>query len=187
MVCRPEKVFFCRAVFGWPTITSCSIETLKHASNRFFPKWCIPSPTVPLNSQPRHVIRLHIPRRIAGLVTSYGVSGERIDTIARGNILKGAKPANLPVQQATKFELVIKTARRLASRSRSPRELHFRSCCDAQSESARGHERRIRANALADPAGGQDGFRVGPRAASRAAKRYSETFATRPDMEPRPR
>jgi hypothetical protein len=58
--------------------------------------------------------------------------------------------------------------------------------------SARGHERRIRANApaagrprTADPAGGQGGFRLGPRAAARAAKKVAGGWSPG-EMQPVP-
>ena len=69
----------------------------------------------------RHALPAIFPRdefALAGALMSYGSSlgyGFRQVGIYTGRILKGAKPADLPVQQATKIDLVInlKTAKAL--------------------------------------------------------------------------
>jgi putative ABC transport system substrate-binding protein len=69
----------------------------------------------------RHAIPTIFWRRdfaVAGALASYGTDtaeGFRLAAIYAGRILKGAKPADLPVQQSTKFQLIInlKTAKAL--------------------------------------------------------------------------
>jgi putative tryptophan/tyrosine transport system substrate-binding protein len=69
----------------------------------------------------RHAVPAAYDRDIVpavGGLMSYGTNdgeGERITGSYAGRILKGAKPAELPVMQATKFEFVInlKTAKAL--------------------------------------------------------------------------
>jgi hypothetical protein len=61
---------------------------------------------LPVQVTYRYAIR---PRwRTAAVVCTRKVAG-RSETIATGQIVKGVKPADLPVVQSTKFEFVINT------------------------------------------------------------------------------
>ena len=63
----------------------------------------LPRVSIPLASQAREIAE-------AGGLMSYGaniVDGFRQQGVYVGRILKGAKPADLPVVQSSKFELVI--------------------------------------------------------------------------------
>ena len=94
------------------------VEMLQVLSSPVFARYR--SRLIELATQENHLLTMFIFKSYvtAGGLISYGASrAENIRLLARYaiNILKGAKPADLPVVQPTKFELVInlKTAKTL--------------------------------------------------------------------------